>query len=394
MRGARFWDSETISGRWAVTEQASSRAFNLRSFVAFMVTWSFLAAVVTGIILFVVPQGRIANWVEWSLFGLTKDDWAGIHISFTFIFIIAGILHLYPYNWKQWKHYLAERVGNRLNFARPKMELLLSVVLSAFVVVGSIADWPPMNYLYQANDWAKAAWVIEAAYEPPFGHAEEVSLATFAKKQDMDLAAAEEALRAKGLVYGSDRDSLGKIAAANGISAMDVYAVIKPLERRAGPTSDTVYTEERVEDLFTGTGVGGKTVATLCAEAKVDCALALRRLADRDILARPEDDMKSIGDSAGIRPTDVLKIMLVAPPSEAEASPTLTADDIVMKFEGAGVGRMTLAQACEKLGISVDVALSRLKGKGHEAQADETLKAIGDRLGGRPMDALLAIALD
>ncbi len=46
-----------------------------RSLIAFMVTWSFAVLTVTGIVLYIVPQGRIAYWTLWSFLGLSKDQW-------------------------------------------------------------------------------------------------------------------------------------------------------------------------------------------------------------------------------------------------------------------------------------------------------------------------------
>ena len=53
-----------------------------RSLVAFLVTWSFLVLTVTGIVLYIVPHGHIAFRVHWSLLGLEKEQWAGVHMMF------------------------------------------------------------------------------------------------------------------------------------------------------------------------------------------------------------------------------------------------------------------------------------------------------------------------
>ena len=79
-----------------------------RSLTAFLVTWAFLILTVSGIVLYIVPQGRIAYWVHWSLLGLGKSDWANLHMVFGCLFIATGILHLY-FNWKPFKKYLADR---------------------------------------------------------------------------------------------------------------------------------------------------------------------------------------------------------------------------------------------------------------------------------------------
>jgi hypothetical protein len=48
-----------------------------RSLVAFRVTWAFVLLTVPGIVLYIVPQGRVACWIHWSLLGLKKEQWAG-----------------------------------------------------------------------------------------------------------------------------------------------------------------------------------------------------------------------------------------------------------------------------------------------------------------------------
>ena len=61
-----------------------------RSLTAFLVTGSFLVLTVTGIVLYVVPQGRVAYWVHWSLAGMEKDQWAWAHMIFGALFIVTS----------------------------------------------------------------------------------------------------------------------------------------------------------------------------------------------------------------------------------------------------------------------------------------------------------------
>ncbi len=51
-----------------------------RSFVAFLVTWSFVVLTVTGLVLYIVPQGRVAYWIHRSMLGLGKESWGDVHI--------------------------------------------------------------------------------------------------------------------------------------------------------------------------------------------------------------------------------------------------------------------------------------------------------------------------
>jgi hypothetical protein len=242
------------------------RVMNLRSFTAFMVTTAFAVMVATGVVLFIVPQGRIANWVDWRLLGLGKETWGDIHILFGMVFIIAGIAHLYPYNWKAFKNYLAKRVSGRLDLKHPKREAVLAAATTLVLMAGAATDVPPFSYLFQLNDTAKQAWVTSPEYEPPFGHAEELPLASIARKTGMDLDMALAELKARGLRVDGPSDRLNRIARVNGLSPMDVYMVVRQFEKQPGAKTLATVTPEAIEDRFEGTGVGRKTLDHICKE--------------------------------------------------------------------------------------------------------------------------------
>lgn len=286
------------------------KPFSMRAMTAFMVTAAFLFCAVTGIVLFVVPQGRIANWVDWRLLGLLKEEWAQIHIVFGLLFLVFGVIHLVPYNWPTFKAYMAARRHGRLDFRRPRRELVAGLVVTLLLAFGAIAAVPPFSHLFAFNAWVKEAWVAGPEHQPPFGHAEELSLAGFAKRTNMDLAAATAALEARGVAFAGPQDSLGAIAKANGLSAMDLYMLIKPFERRTEVPA-AGHTAETVETLFAGKGIGRRTVAEMAAEAGVDAGVAVARLEKAGIAADGRT-LRELADAHRMAPTDVLKIMLAA----------------------------------------------------------------------------------
>lgn len=286
------------------------KPFNMRAMTAFMVTAAFVFCVVTGVVLFAVPQGRIANWVDWRLLGLLKEEWAQVHLVFGLLFVVFGIIHLFPYNWPTFKAYLAARRQGRLDFRRPRRELVAGVAVALLLAAGSVAAVPPFSQFFAFNAWVKESWVAGPDYEPPFGHAEELSLASFAKRMNMDLAAATAALSAQGVAFGGPQDSLGGIAKANGMSAMDLYMLIKPFERQTA-AAPTHYSPEMIEEQFQGKGVGRKTVAEMAAQAGVDAAAVVDRLEKAGIAAQAGRTLKELAEAHGMTPVDVLKIMLV-----------------------------------------------------------------------------------
>ncbi|KPK38319.1 MAG: hypothetical protein AMJ69_08725 [Gammaproteobacteria bacterium SG8_47] len=279
-----------------------------RSLTAFIVTWSFLVLTVSGIVLYIVPQGRVAYWVDWSLLGLEKTHWANVHMMFGGVFIAMGILHLY-FNWKPFKKYLAARVSGHLEVTR---ELVASVVISLLIIVGAIADIPPVSWVFDLNEKVKAAWVTSPQYEPPFGHAEEVSLKTLAKRTDLDLPAAVQTLRAQGIKFQDASDSIKSIAVANNMNPMQVYALISDLKKPGSePVAGEELTAEQVEERFSGTGLGSKSLADLCQSLNLELSLAQARLQRAGVRAQPEERLRPIADRYQVSPIDILKVILV-----------------------------------------------------------------------------------
>ena len=164
-------------------KKVRDKALNVRALTAFIVTWAFAVAIVTGIILYVVPQGRVAYWTDWHLIGLAKDGWSNIHIVFGAIFIVSGILHLY-FNWKPFKKYLSERSAGHLHVKR---EVVIASAGTVLVVIAAITVVPPVSWLFELNQTVKQSWVTSPDLEPPYGHAEESSLRALTRRTGIDL---------------------------------------------------------------------------------------------------------------------------------------------------------------------------------------------------------------
>ncbi len=277
-----------------------------RSLTAFLVTWSFVVLTVTGIVLYIVPQGRIAYWVHWSLVGLEKEQWGWVHMMFGGVFIVTGILHLY-FNWKPFKKYLADRVKGHLEI---KQELVTSLGLTALVIILSIYNLPPASWIISLNGIVKDAWVTSPELEPPFGHAEEVSLAGIARRMDFDLKPALAELKIQGLHFDSERDSLDKVARLNETTPMAVYQIMRQFEKpAASPTQDM--SAEEIEAKFAGTGLGRKSLTEICAKVGLDTEVALSRLEAAGIPATAEDNARELAQRHELSPIDLLKIMMV-----------------------------------------------------------------------------------
>ena len=278
-----------------------------RSLIAFIVTLAFLILTVTGLVLYVVPQGRVAYWTHWSLLGLGKEQWGDVHMMFGGIFIIAGIIHLY-FNWKPFKKFLADRVKGRLQL---KQEFLIAMAFSLVIIVMSIFHIPPVSWVFDLNQTLKESWVTSPELEPPFGHAEEVSLAGLSRRMNLDLQQGVKALKAAGFSISGPQDSLEKIALANDVTPMDVYAVIRPYENKPEPVPTEGMTEADVEARYAGTGLGQKTLAEVCNSVELAVASCVERLSVKGYNVDTDKKLKQLANQYDINPIDILKMLLV-----------------------------------------------------------------------------------
>lgn len=273
-----------------------------RGLTSLLTLAGFLVMSVTGIVLYVVPEGRIAYWTNWTFLGLTKTHWGDIHILSSLLFVAAGAVHIY-FNWRPLMAYLRNKATGGIKL---KKELAISVATIFVVTASAIFQLPPLSLLLDLNGAIKAAWSTKEL-EPPFGHAELLSLAVFAQKTDMQLAPAVAELEKQGL-RGVDPDrSLEEIAEDNDISPLDIYRMIKQFEQAPSRPPPEVLTEKSLEETFGGTGMGNKTVADVAKRLRLDPQTLYRRLADKGIEAGKDETLKAIATKHDMQPLDVVK---------------------------------------------------------------------------------------
>ncbi len=318
--------------------------FQNRGFTSILTTFSFAVMSISGILLFIVPQGRIADWTNWRMLGLTKADWGGIHITTSLLFLAAGFLHTW-YNWNVLAKYFARKKETGLALKR---ETLLALLIIIFFIAGPIYKVPPMNTILDLNNYVKNQWISDKEDEPPIGHAELLTVKSFAKKMNIDLTLATEELRKNGITF-AERESLAGIAKRYHTSPRQVYSLIRQLERDAEtasavaavkpslgniayagpipqqtpkaralqsqqPKAYKTYTEEQVEERFEGRGIGQKKLNTFCAENSLDLELAKKKLAAAQFIIQDEETLKEASARFSIAPIEIVKTIMVGEP--------------------------------------------------------------------------------
>lgn len=282
------------------------KAWHNKQFISFLTLTGFLTMSITGIVIYFNPQGRIAYWTDWTLLGLTKSDWGNIHITTSLFFLIAGLFHIY-YNWKALTSYIIDKMKSSLKL---KKEMAVTLAITVFIVLSGIYQFPPLSYILEWNSYFhEKFWVIDKGYEPPFGHAEELSLKAFTKKMDIDLSKAISALKQKGLkVDDNGNMALISIARENNMTPMHVYAVFKHLEPKIEIKQ---YTPEEIDAAFAGKGTGRKTIVQFCKETGLELEVAKSRLTKAKIQFDKEDTIKKIAEKNDMNGHDIMKYLLI-----------------------------------------------------------------------------------
>ncbi|MFC1551416.1 DUF4405 domain-containing protein [Candidatus Latescibacterota bacterium] len=198
------------------------RSFSWRKFTSFNLMISFIVISVTGIVLYIVPPGRVAFWINWTMLGLTKEDWAAVHTIFSFLFIVFSALHIF-FNWKTLLSYLRDKISKSLGL---KKEFSFAAVLTLAVFAGTLFGIPPFSSTMDFGESLKNSWE-EGAAVAPAPHTELQTLEQVTEEFGMQIDRVIGKLGRNGIKVADPTRTLKQIAEENGIAPSDVYAVVQ-----------------------------------------------------------------------------------------------------------------------------------------------------------------------
>jgi hypothetical protein len=265
---------------------------SMRKITSLTATLSFVLTVTTSIILYIVPQGRVAYWSDWRMWGLTKTQWGDVHINVGLLFLLALFLHIY-YNWKPLMAYLKDR-SKRMVFFTPAFNVALAVIV--LTVSGTLFTVPPFSWVLDVNTAIKDAGAKKYG-EPPYGHAELSSLNTFAKKVGIDTLAARERLEAAGFQMAGGEQSLQAIASINATTPKALYEAMKG-DPASSPRSQGLPDTPPP-------GTGSLSLAQLCATYGLEPHELLAALKAKNISADTTESMRDIAQRHGMAPVEL-----------------------------------------------------------------------------------------
>ncbi len=315
----------------------------IRRIISLTVVLSFIFLGLSGLMLFLSPQGRVAYWAGWTLFGLTKDQYSAVHTTVMVLFLTTGIWHI-VLNWRPIVGYLKDR-SKKIRVFTPESSVALG--LSLAFLIGPLVRVPPFEQFLNAGEDIKAYWESTRG-SPPWGHAEESRLDAFCRRivdfqrwegegaVIVDCEEAQVALVGAGMVLEGPTQQLIDIAQANGTTPQAIADIVLSVARPATPeevAAGSTGGQGRGAGQGTGSGAGS-----------------------------------GFGAGSG---------------SDAPAGP--------FAHPPSGLGRITLREYAQEFGYDLEELLAILAGKGLEIDPDDRLREAATGLGVDPSGIIDAL---
>ncbi len=276
--------------------------FKWRAFVSVTTGLSFVAMSITGIVLFVTPPGRIAHWTGWRMLALTKDQWSGLHIWFSLIFMIAAMVHLYL-NWRSLVSYFRSRIHKAFAF---RTEWGLALLLCAFVGWGTLTHAGLFSSLLTWNEAIKRSWETPAG-RAPIPHAELMTLSELGQKTEgLEVESMILNLQAAGIEVQSPDVVLGDLAKKAGMTPMQLYGVAtgqSSIPRSGGGRGAHRQGQQG------GYGIGRLTLRQYCDQQGQDLEKTVQKLREKGFQAEPDMTVRDIAATGGVHPSAMRNLL-------------------------------------------------------------------------------------
>ena len=269
------------------------KAFNWRIFISFGLVLSFIMLLVSGIILYIAPPGRVANWTDWQMLGLTKSGWQNQHSVFGFAFALLSLFHLFVINWKAFLSYLKTKTTEGLK--SPK-ELFSSLLLFLLFGVGTYFVIQPFSAIIDFGNNISESWE-QRDKQPPVPHAETMTLVELARQPG--LGGNAELLKTKldeaGFSVTSVDETLADIAVRNSTTAQKLYQYIAPAESG----NKTLPSE----------GLGRKTLQEIADDAAISVSSLQLALGQKGIEAEQDMTLKTIAEQNSLTMSELRGVL-------------------------------------------------------------------------------------
>lgn len=195
--------------------------FDLRKFISFSALLSFCLLALSGVTMFLRPEGSIARWTGWEVFWLNKKGWEAVHIALSALFIILVTTHILLNRKALWK-YLKGRAESTFHFGR-ELAAAGALVL-AVLMLGAFLWWPTSGLMSLRSAVKEGRGILGAA--PPVLDADRLPLSEIAKLTGVESASIVNGLTGLGYRVEGAGDTLEKIAEKSGTTPEKLFLLI------------------------------------------------------------------------------------------------------------------------------------------------------------------------
>ncbi|MCP3900773.1 MAG: DUF4405 domain-containing protein [Desulfobacteraceae bacterium] len=253
---------------------------NIRKITSLTALIAFVLIIVTSIILYIVPHGRIAYWSDWHLWGLSKTEWGNLHINLGVLFLLAIFLHIY-YNWKPIVNYMRNKAKKVTVFTK---NFNAALIVTLIVGIGTYFMVPPFSTILIFSGNIKDAGAIKYG-EPPFGHAELAPLDSLIKKTGLELETSLNKLKSAGIKVDSPSEIFLEIAKKNKTTPKRIFEIIQPLKETG---------QKVMLPGIPAPGMGNKTFLQFCKEYELDPEIVSTNLKSKGLQINTSEKLKAL----------------------------------------------------------------------------------------------------
>lgn len=149
--------------------------FNWQSFISIALLFAFILMLISGVILYIAPEGSLSRWIGWDILNLTKKQWEHQHTIFSYLFIVFSVLHIFKINWGLLISYFQFEKKSFIYFK----EIAIALVIVLFVFIGTLFNWKPFSSVINWGSNISDNYGVGVDY-PNVSDAEKLSLYNFA----------------------------------------------------------------------------------------------------------------------------------------------------------------------------------------------------------------------
>lgn len=264
--------------------------YSFRRFISLMIFLSFFVMSYTGIILFLAPKGRVANWTNWELLGLDKTHYTNLHVTFMVLFILGMIFHIYL-NWRVLLNYLTNKAREFSFFTK---EFILALGINLLFLLGTLYYWAPFEQFLDFQYELKASWEKKVD-KAPYGHAELSTLEEFAERTNSNITTIVLGLNAHKLQGVSLSKTIAEIAKENGKSPAQIF--------------DIINTKSQNNTLKEGGRYGKLTLKEASVQQGFELEKALHVIYEKGFSATENSTLKEVADALHVKPIELLELL-------------------------------------------------------------------------------------